>query len=226
LVNGMADLSRRLAAETIGTMLLLAAVVGSGIMAERLTGDVALALLCNTLATGAILFVLIVTLGPISGAHFNPAVTLVMLLDRKITVLHAGLYVVIQIAGAVLGVFLAHLMFGETIFAWGVKPRTGTGQWVSEGVAAFGLILTILGLQDRRLPAAVAAAVALWIVAAYWFTASTSFANPAVTLARSLTPTFAGILPGNAPAFILAQVAGALSGWFSGRFLFPMRVFS
>lgn len=189
-------------------------------MAERLTQDVALALLCNTLATGAILFVLIVVFAPISGAHFNPAVTLVMLLDRRLGPTQAGAYAVVQIGGAVLGVLLAHAMFGVTIFAWGIKARSGVGQWLSEAVAVFGLVLTVFGL-DRKSPTIIAASVALWIVAAYWFTASTSFANPAVTLARSLTPSFAGIVPHDAPAFIAAQIAGALAGWFCGRFLFP-----
>jgi glycerol uptake facilitator-like aquaporin len=217
----MSDLPRRLAAEGIGAMLLLAAVVGSGIMAERLTQDVALALLCNTLATGAILFVLIVVFAPISGAHFNPAVTLVMLLERRIRPVHAGAYVIVQIGGAILGVLLAHAMFGATIFAWGVKSRAGLGQWISEAVAVFGLVLTSFGLQERKSVVTVAASVALWIVAAYWFAASTSFANPAVTLARSLTPSFAGILPHDVPAFIAAQISGALAGWSGCRFLFP-----
>jgi glycerol uptake facilitator-like aquaporin len=216
----MSNLPRRLAAEAAGSMLLLAAVVGSGIMAERLTQDIALALLCNTLATGAILFVLIVVLAPVSGAHFNPAVTLVMLLEGRIRPAHSGAYVIVQIGGAILGVLLAHAMFGATIFAWGIKSRAGFGQWISEAVAVFGLVLTIFGLDERKSLITVAASVALWIVAAYWFTASTSFANPAVTLARSLTPSFAGILPSDAPAFIAAQITGALAGWYSSRFLF------
>jgi glycerol uptake facilitator-like aquaporin len=192
-------------------------------MAERLTTDIALALLCNTLATGAMLFVIIAMFAPISGAHFNPAVTLVVFLNRGITAPHALAYVAAQIAGALLVVFLAHAMFGEAIFAWGIKPRTGMGQWLSEAVAVFGLVLTILGLKTR--PAeTVAAAVSLYIVAAYWFTASTSFANPAVTLARSVTPSFAGILPSDAPAFILAQIAGALAAWLCGRHLFSGRL--
>jgi len=188
-------------------------------MAERLTADVALALLCNTLATGAILFVIIVIFAPLSGGHFNPAVTLVMFINRHIRAQHALAYVAAQIAGGLLGVFMAHAMFGETTFALGIKHRTGAGQWLSEGVAVFGLVLVILCLNKARLET-VAAAVALYITAAYWFTASTSFANPAVTLARSLTPSFAGILPSDAPAFILAQIAGALVAWVFGRFLF------
>jgi glycerol uptake facilitator-like aquaporin len=215
----MSDLPRRLAAEAIGTLFLLAAVVGSGIMAERLTTDVALALLCNTLATGAMLFVIIAMFARISGAHFNPAVTLVVLLNRGISAPYAAAYVAAQIGGAFAGVFLAHAMFGEAIFAWGIKARSGTGQWLSEAVAAFGLVLTILGLKMRPVETA-ASAVSLYIVAAYWFTASTSFANPAVTLARSVTPSFAGILPSDAPAFILAQLAGALAAWLCGRRLF------
>jgi glycerol uptake facilitator-like aquaporin len=215
----MPKLFSRVVAEALGTLFLLAAVVGSGIMAERLTSDVALALLCNTLATGAVLFVIITLFARVSGAHFNPAVTLVVLLNRGIGVQDAAAYIAAQLIGAALGVFLAHAMFGQDIFAWGIKPRTGLGQWLSEGVATFGLVLTILGLGGRRLET-IAAAIALYIVAAYWFTASTSFANPAVTIARSLTPSFAGILPAHAPAFITAQIAGALVAWLSGRFLF------
>jgi len=189
-------LARSLVAETLGTGLLLAAVVGSGIMAENLTDDGAVQLLCNTLATGATLFVIILLFAPISGAHFNPA---------------AGLaYVFAQVAGAIAGVWLAHAMFGEAVFALGVKPRAGAAQWLSEAVATFGLVLTILGTANRSREA-IASAVALYIVAAYWFTASTSFANPAVTLARSLTPTFAGIAPMDAPAFMAAQFIGALA---------------
>ena len=221
MAAAMSDFPRRFAAEAIGSTLLLATVVGSGIMAERLTQDVALALLCNTLATGAILFVLIVVFAPVSGAHFNPAVTLVTLLERRIRPAHAGAYMFAQIGGAVLGVLLAHAMFGATIFAWGVKSRAGLGQWISEAVAVFGLVLTIAGLEEQKSLITIAASVALWIVAAYWFTASTSFANPSVTLARSLTPSFAGILPRDAPAFIAAQITGALAAWYASRLLFP-----
>jgi glycerol uptake facilitator-like aquaporin len=210
---------RVLMGEALGTMLLLAAIVGSGIMAERLTADVALMLLCNTLATGAALFVLIAVFAPLSGAHFNPAVSLVVALEGKLTAQAAAGYVPAQIAGAVLGVWLAHAMFGTAIFATGVKTRAGAGQFLSEAVATFGLVLTILGLRDRPRET-VAAAVALYIVAAYWFTASTSFANPAVTLARALTPSFAGIRPWDAPAFIAAQFAGALAAWAIARVLF------
>jgi len=214
------NLSRRLAAEALGSALLLATVVGSGIMAERLTHDVALALLCNTAATAAILVVLINVFAPISGAQFNPAVTLVAGIAGEIAPGHAALYVLAQIAGAVGGVWLAHAMFGDPIFALGVKARTGAGQWLSEGVAAFGLILAILGTARHGIKTT-AACVGLYIAAAYWFTASTSFANPAVTIARALTPTFAGIRPEDAPAFIAAQIAGALVAALLARWLFP-----
>jgi glycerol uptake facilitator-like aquaporin len=212
-------LSRRLAAEALGTAALLAAVVGSGIMAERLTQDVALALLCNTMATAAVLFVLIVIFAPVSAAHFNPAVTLVAHLQGAIPARTALLYLLAQITGAVVGVWLAHAMFGETLFAWGVKVRSGVGQWLSEGVATFGLVLTIRGCSGLARET-VAGAVALYIAGAYWFTASTSFANPAVTLARSLTPSFAGIRPIDASAFIAAQVIGALLAAAVARFIF------
>jgi glycerol uptake facilitator-like aquaporin len=215
----MVDLPRRLAVEALGTALLLAAVVGSGIMAERLTQDTALALFCNTAATGAMLFVIITAFAPVSGAHFNPAVTLLAALDRTIGIGPALAYAAAQIFGAVLGVLLAHAMFGEAMFAWGVKARSGAPQLLSEAVAVFGLIVTIEAVRRRALET-LAAAVALYIVAAYWFTASTSFANPAVTLARALTPSFAGIRPGDAPGFIAAQLAGALLAWACTRLLF------
>ena len=212
-------LSRGLAAEALGTSLLLSAVVGSGIMAENLTDNVAVQLLCNALATGATLFVVILLFAPISGAHFNPAVTLVTVLQR-LTSPGTGLaYLIVQILGAVTGVWLAHAMFGQEVFALAVKSRTGPSQWLSETVATFGLVLTILGTADRRRET-VSAAVALYIVAAYWFTASTSFANPAVTFARSLTPTFSGIAPWDAPAFIAAQLLGAFLAWLCARTLF------
>jgi glycerol uptake facilitator-like aquaporin len=206
-------------AEAIGAGLLLAAVVGSGIMAERLTGDEALKLLCNTLATGAALFVAITLFAPISGAHFNPAVTLVSVLQRAIAPSTGLGYLIAQLLGAVVGVWLAHAMFGEAVLAIGVKARTGGAQWLSEAVATFGLVLTIAGTTDRRRET-IAGSVALYIVAAYWFTASTSFANPAVTLARSLTPTFSGIAPSDAPAFIAAQLAGAVAAWMCARVVF------
>ncbi len=206
----MPTLSRRLFAELIGTLLLLATVVGSGIMAERLAGgNVAIALLGNTLATGAMLVVLITMLGPVSGAHFNPAVTLIITIKRELRPVPAIAYVAVQIIGAIAGVWLAHTMFGEPILQLSQKVRSGPAQWLSEGVATFGLILTIFATHRARRDF-VPVAVGLYITAAYWFTASTSFANPAVTLARSLSATFAGIRPADAPAFILAQIAGAL----------------
>lgn len=202
--------TRRLAAEALGTALLLAVVVGSGIMGERLAGgNVAIALLGNTLATGAALVVLIGVFGPISGAHFNPVVTLVAALRRDIPVGLALTYPVAQVMGAVLGVWAAHAMFDEPILQVSTKLRTGGGQAFSEGVATFGLIATILGTV-RFKPDSTPTAVGLYITAAYWFTASTAFANPAVTVARSLSDTFAGIAPSCAPAFILAQLVGAL----------------
>jgi len=202
------SLSRRAVAEALGTALLVATVVGSGIMAETLTKDGAVALLGNTLPTGAILVVLITILGPISGAHFNPAVTFVLATSRKLPVRIAGLYVAAQLVGGILGTAGAHMMFGRVIFEASTHVRTGAAQWFSEGVASFGLVAVILaGLRfDRK---AVAWLVGLYIMAAYWFTASTSFANPAVTLARSLSDTFAGIVPGSVPAFLAAQLAGA-----------------
>jgi len=207
------DARRALAAELLGTLLLVATVVGSGVMAERLAGgNVAVALLGNTVATGAVLYVLITILGPISGAHFNPAVTLVLGSERRLATIAA------QLAGAVLGVLLAHLMFGAAILELGIKPRTGVGQWVGEFVATLGLLLTIL-LGSRYRPGAVPALVALWIVAAYWFTSSTSFANPAVTLARALTDSFAGLRPIDVPAFVAAQLAGAFAAKRAARWL-------
>ena len=216
------DLPRRLAAETLGTALLLATVVGSGIMAENLAGgNVAIALLGNTIPTGAILVVLITIFGPVSGAHFNPAVTLSFLIRREITVSAAIAYVAVQIIGGIIGTWSAHLMFAQEIFQLSSHVRTGGAQWFSEGVATFGLVATILGTLRWR-PEAVAYMVGLYIAAAYWFTASTSFANPAVTIARSLTDTFSGIYPAHAPGFILAQLVGALVatltiGWLVSR---------
>jgi glycerol uptake facilitator-like aquaporin len=205
----MPALSRRLVAEWLGTALLLAAVVGSGIMAQKLAGgNVALALLCNTIATGAILVVLILVFGPISGAHFNPAVTVTFALRSELQWLFAGLYIVAQIAGGIAGVCAAHLMFELPVLQLSLTQRTGAGQWFAEGVATFGLLLTILGCAARA-PSAIPYAVGLYITSAYWFTASTSFANPAVTIARSLSDTFAGIAPGGILAFIAAQLLGA-----------------
>ncbi len=204
------NLPRRLTAEAIGTALLLATVVGSGIMGERLAdGSVALALLANALATGAMLVVLILVFGPISGAHFNPAVSLVFAWRREITVGELALYAATQIVAGLAGVLLAHAMFAETIVQTSMTARTGPGQWLSEAVATFGLIAAILGTRQWR-PEAVAYAVGLYITAAYWFTASTSFANPAVTIARAFTNTFSGIDPAHVPAFVAAQGLGAL----------------
>ncbi len=203
----------RVAAEGAGTALLLATVVGSGIMAEQLAaGNMAVALLANTLATAFMLYVLITTFGPVSGAHFNPLVSLMAFKDGALPAGVLAAFVLAQVVGGVLGVGLAHAMFELPLLQWGVKARTGAGQWLAEAVATAGLVLTIR-LCVRYRPQQVAAAVACYIGAAYWFTASTSFANPAVTLARSLTPTFAGIAPADAPGFMLAQCAGAVAGY-------------
>ena len=214
-------LSRRLLSEAIGSFLLFATVVGSGIMAQSLAGgNVALALLANTLATGAMLFVLITMLGPVSGAHFNPAVTLVMRLRHEITTLPALAYVVAQLAGGILGVWAVHIMFGLPLLELSTKARTGPGQWLGEAIATFGLLLTILGTVKHR-HVWVPPSVAFYIVAAYWFTSSTSFANPAITIARSLSNSFAGIAPGDVPGFILAQLGGALLAHGVALGLFP-----
>lgn len=214
------SLPQRLAAELTGTALLLATVVGSGIMAESLAGgNVAIALLGNTIPTGAILVVIILMFGPISGAHFNPAVTAAFVLRRETGLGDAALYVVAQIIGAILGVWAAHAMFDLAILQTSSNGRTGGAQWFAEGVATFGLVLTILGTLKWRTKV-VAAAVGLYITAAYWFTASTSFANPAVTVGRTLTDSFSGIQPAHAPAFIAAQFAGAIVAVFLGGWLF------
>ena len=204
------SVSRQLAAEFIGTCFLLMTVVGSGIMADQLAGgNVALALLGNTLPTGAILVVLITMFGPISGAHFNPAVTLVFFLKREIVASTAVLFVIVQILGGCLGSWLAHAMFDLPLLQASTTARTGGAQWLAELIATFGLVGTILATLVAR-PTAVPMAVGLYITAAYWFTASTSFANPAVTIARTLTDTFAGIQPAHAPGFIVAQLIGAV----------------
>jgi glycerol uptake facilitator-like aquaporin len=201
-------MTRRLTAEALGTAMLVAAVVGSGIMAAKLAGgNLALALLCNTIATGAILAVLILIFGPVSGAHFNPAVSVAFALRGDVPWPVAGLYVVSQIAGGIAGALAAHVMFELPVWQLALTARTGLGQWFAEAVATFGLLLTIFGCLARA-PAATAYAVGLYITAAYWFTASTSFANPAVTIARALSNSFAGIAPGDVPGFILAQFAG------------------
>jgi glycerol uptake facilitator-like aquaporin len=213
-------LARRLAAEGVGAFLLFATVIGSGIMAETLSrGNEAVALLGNTIATGAILFVLITMLGPISGAHLNPAVSLVAAARRDMTWSDAGAYLVAQLSFGILGAWAAHLMFDLPTLQLSVKARTGLGQWTGEAIATFGLILTILGTLRHR-PAWVPASVALYIVAAYWFTSSTSFANPAITIARSLSNSFAGIAPHDVPMFILAQLIGAALGAVLARLLF------
>ena len=215
-----ASLPQRLTAEALGSFLLFATVVGSGIMAERLAGgNVAVALLGNTMATGAMLFVLITMFGAVSGAHFNPAVSLVFRLRGEITGATAMAYVVAQVAGGILGVWAAHVMFGMPVIEASTKARHGTGQWLGEFIATFGLILSILGTLKTR-PQAVPASVALYIVAAYWFTASTSFANPAITLARAMTDSFAGIAPRDVAGFVVAQLAGAVAGWAVAGALF------
>ena len=212
------DLARKLTAEALGTGLLVATVVGSGIMAAKLSGGIqALALLCNTLPTGAILVVLITVLGPVSGAHFNPAVSAALALRRTFPAGQLAPYVVAQIAGGIAGSLFAHGMFDLPLLQASLTVRTGPGQWLGEFVATFGLLLTIFGCV-RFNASAVPWCVGLYITAAYWFTSSTSFANPAVTIARALSDTFAGIRPFDVPAFIIAQLAGALiasllAGW-------------
>ncbi|WP_230206870.1 MIP/aquaporin family protein [Novosphingobium sp. Gsoil 351] len=213
-------MARRLTAEGIGAFFLFACVIGSGIMAANLSrGNDAIALLGNTLATGAILFVLITVLGPISGAHMNPAVSLVMAARGELTWRDAAAYIVVQLACGILGAWAAHLMFDLPILQLSVKARHGIGQMVGESIATFGLILTILGMVRHR-PQWIAPAVALYITAAYWFTSSTSFANPAITVARSLSNTFAGIAAADVPAFVAAQLMGATLAAIFGRYLF------
>jgi glycerol uptake facilitator-like aquaporin len=215
----MPSLARRVFAEWLGTAFLLATVVGSGIMAQRLSGgNVALALLCNTIPTGSILVVLILIFAPLSGAHFNPAVTLAFALRRELPWPSVGLYIAAQIIGAIAGVWVAHLMFELPVWQFSLTTRAGTGQWLAETIATFGLLLTIFGCAARS-PAAIPYAVGLYITSAYWFTASTSFANPAVTLARSLSDTFAGIAPDGVVAFIAAQLLGAALAVILSRWL-------
>ena len=222
----MADappLARRIAAEGLGSFFLFAAVIGSGIMAESLAaGNIAIALLGNTLATGAILFVLITILGPVSGAHMNPAVTLVSASRGELAWRDAGAYIVAQLCFGIVGAWAAHLMFDLPTLQYSVKARTGGGQLLGELIATFGLILTILGAVRHRREW-VAPAVALYISAAYWFTSSTSFANPAITIARSLSDTFAGIAPTHVPLFVVAQLSGAALAALAARLLFPDR---
>jgi glycerol uptake facilitator-like aquaporin len=213
------SLPQRAFCEALGTAFLLAAVVGSGIMAQQLAGgNAALALLCNTLPTGAILAVLILVFGPLSGAHLNPAVSMAFALRGALPWPTAAIFIVAQTLGAVAGVWAAHLMFDLPVWQLSVTVRAGTGQWLAEAVATFGLVLTIFGCAART-PASVPYAVGLYIVSAYWFTASTSFANPAVTVARSLSNTFAGIAPAGVAAFILAQLAGMLMAVGLSRWL-------
>ena len=220
-------ITKRLVAEALGTMGLLTAVIGSGIMAERLAdGNVAIALMGNTFPTGAMLMVLILVFGPVSGAHFNPAVTLAFLIRREIDAGHAAMYVAVQIIGGLAGAVLAHAMFELPLTQLSETARSGPAQWLSEWVATFGLVATILGTLRFR-PQAVPYAVGLFITAAYWFTASTSFANPAVTIARAFTDTFSGIAPIHVPAFIVAQLIGAATaalvlGWLLNPSIRPV----
>jgi glycerol uptake facilitator-like aquaporin len=215
----MPSLARRIFAEWLGTAFLLAAVVGSGIMAQKLAGgNVALALLCNTIPTGAILVVLILIFAPISGAHFNPAVSIAFALRRELSWPIAAGYIVAQITGAIAGVWTAHLMFELPVWQFSITSRAGTGQWLAEAVATFGLLLTIFGCGART-PTSIPYAIGLYITSAYWFTASTSFANPAVTIARSLSDTFAGIAPSGVVGFIAAQLAGMVAAVVVGKWL-------
>jgi glycerol uptake facilitator-like aquaporin len=219
----MPSLAQRAFSEWLGTAFLLAAVVGSGIMAQKLAGgNGALALLCNTLPTGAILVVLILTFGPLSGAHFNPAVSIAFALRGELPWSIAAVYFGAQVIGGIIGVWAAHLMFELPLWQLSITVRTGPGQWLAEAVATFGLLLTIFGCVARN-PAAVPYAVGLYITAAYWFTASTSFANPAVTIARALSDTFTGIAPTGVVAFIAAQLAGMLLAVMLGHWLWYAR---
>jgi glycerol uptake facilitator-like aquaporin len=215
----MQNLTRRLIAEALGTCLLVTAVVGSGIMAASLSDDMAIALLCNTVATAAALIVLISVFGPVSGAHFNPAVSVVMLALREMPMASFVGYCLAQIAGGLVGTWLAHAMFDLPILQVSTHIRFGMSQWLAEFVAAFGLLLTILSIRKTN-PSAVPQSVGLYIAAAYWFTSSTSFANPAVTIARAFTDTFSGIRPIDAPVFIIVQIAGALAAMAFAGYMF------
>jgi glycerol uptake facilitator-like aquaporin len=217
-------MKQKLFAEWLGTFFLLATVVGSGITAERLSGgNVAITLLGNTIPTGSILVVLILIFGPISGAHFNPAVTLAFAIRKEISPLESVQYVVVQIIGGIFGVIIAHAMFDNLLFVTSTNLRTGSGQWLGEFVATFGLVITILGCLKTR-PDAVPYAVGLFITAGYWFTSSTSFANPAVTIARGLTNTFSGIAPANIPIFIVVQLLGAIVATLVLRWLYTEKL--
>ncbi len=213
-------MTRKLIAEALGSFFLFATVIGSGVMGDSLSGgNAAVALLGNTMATGAMLFVLITMLGPISGAHFNPAVSLVMRFRGELSTAELVAYTLAQVAGGVLGVWAAHVMFMLPVIQFSHHARSGTGQWLGEFIATFGLLLTILGTLKSR-PQWVPVSVALYITAAYWFTSSTSFANPAITIARSLSDTFAGIAPVDVPGFIAAQLLGALAAYWCSERLF------
>ena len=215
----MPSLARRIFSEWLGTAFLLAAIVGSGIMAQKLAGgNVALGLLCNTIPTGAILAVLILIFGPLSGAHFNPVVSIAFVLRHELPWSIAAGYIAAQIIGAVVGVWAAHLMFELPVWQFSITSRAGAGQWFAEAVATFGLLLTIFGCAAKT-PVAIPYAVGLYITSAYWFTASTSFANPAVTIARSLSDTFAGIAPSGVSGLIVAQLAGMAAAVVVGKWL-------
>ena len=218
-------MTRKLFAEWLGSLFLLATVVGSGIMGERLSdGNAAITLLGNTISTGAILVVLILIFGPISGAHFNPAVTLAFAIRKEIRYSEALQYVVVQFIGGILGVIIAHAMFDNPLFDPSTTMRSGSGQWIGEFVATFGLVVTILGCLKTR-PDAVPYAVGLFITAGYWFTSSTSFANPAVTIARGLTNTFSGIAPTNIPVFIVVQLLGSIVATLIFRWIYSKELF-